>query len=195
MTTKKDIPYLERLRSELVHSISRQEARRPAPVWWRSRSVFAAVAAGVLLVAGAVSAVVLTGGPSGEGPGPVNGPGPALGSCVEQFSVETLADRDFAFDGTVSGVVTPGDAQTEEGAAATMVTFQVRHWFKGGSGDSVTVKTYEQPGAVTSIEGSLDLSVGTRLLAAGDDDFLWSCGFSMPYTQASARLFSRAFGD
>jgi hypothetical protein len=182
VTTKKDIPYLEQLRSELVRSISRQEARSPAPLWWRSRSLLAAVAAGVLLVAGAVSAVVLRGGPSGEAPGPVNGPGPALGSCVEQFSVETLAGRDFAFDGTVSAVV-------------TMVTFQVRHWYKGGSGDSVTLKTYEQPGAITSIEGSLDLSVGTRLLAAGDDDFLWSCGFSMPYTESNARLFSRAFGD
>jgi hypothetical protein len=195
MTTKKNIPYLEQLRSELVRSISRQEARSPAPLWWRSRLLLAAVAAGVLLVAGAVSAVVLTGGQSGEAPGPVNGPGPALGSCVEQFSVETLASRDFAFDGTVSGVVTPGDAQAEEGAAPTMVTFQVRHWYKGGGGDSVTLKTYEQPGAVTSIGGSLDLSVGTRLLAAGDDDFLWSCGFSMPYTESNARLFSRAFGD
>jgi hypothetical protein len=195
VTTKKDIPYLERLRSELMRSISRREARSPSPAWWRSRSLLAAVAAGVLLVAGAVSTVLLTGSPSGEAPGPVNRPGPALGSCVEQFSVEGLAARDFAFDGTVSGVVTRGDEQAETGATPTEVTFQVRRWYKGGSGDSVTLKTYEQPGAVTSIEGGLDLSVGTRLLAAGDDDFLWSCGFSMPYTEANARLFSRAFGD
>jgi hypothetical protein len=57
------------------------------------------------------------------------------------------------------------------------------------------VKTYEQPGVISSIEASLDLTADTRLLASGDDVFLWSCGFSMPYTEANARLFAQAFGE
>jgi hypothetical protein len=114
---------------------------------------------------------------------------------VEPFSVENLAGRDFAFDGTITDIVPPGDAESEEEAGATEVTFQVHRWYKGGTGETVTVKTYEQPGVVTSMEGSLDLTVGTRLLASGDDVFLWSCGFTLRYTPANAQLFARAFGQ
>jgi len=195
MTTKKNIPYLERLRSELVRSISPQEERTRALAWGKARLVVAA--AGMLLAAGAVLAIVLTGGLSRDVPGRVDGggPGAGMGRCVEEFSVENLAGRDFAFDGTIRDVDPLGDAGGDAGAVPTEVTFQVHHWYKGGSGDEVVLKTYEQPGVVTSVEGSLDLIAGTRLLASGDDVFLWSCGFSMPYTEANAHLFVRAFGE
>jgi hypothetical protein len=189
MSTKKDIPYLERLRSELVHGISRQQQRRPAAVWWKTRA--AALVAATLVVV----AVVLTGGPSGDVPGPTDRGGGAAASCVERFSVETLATRDFAFDGTITEVIPPENPEAEGPAAATEVIFEVHRWYKGGSGDTVTLKTYEQPGVISSIEGGLDLTAGTRLLASGDDVFLWSCGFSMPYTESNARLFAQAFGE
>jgi hypothetical protein len=195
MTTKKNIPYLERLRSELERSISSQEERTRALAWGKVRLVVAAGA--TLLAAGAVSAIVLTGAPSRDVPGRVDGSGPGtgMGRCVEEFSVESLAGRDFAFDGTISHVDPRGDAGGDAGAVPTEVTFQVHHWYKGGSGDEVVLKTYEQPGVVTSVEGSPALSAGTRLLASGDDLFLWSCGFSMPYTEANARLFVKAFAE
>jgi hypothetical protein len=195
MSTKKDIPYLERLRSELVHSISGQRQRRPAAVWWRTRAAALVAATAAVVATGAVSAVVLRGGPSGDVPGPTARGDGAAARCVERFSVETLAARDFAFDGTMAEVIPPGNAEAEGPAAATEVIFEVHRWYKGGSGDTVTVKTYEQPGVVSSIEGSLDLTVGTRLLASGDDVFLWSCGFSLPYTEANAQLFAQAFGE
>jgi hypothetical protein len=177
-----------------VHGISRQQERRPAAVWWRTRPAALAAATAAVVAAGAVSAVVLTGGPSADVPGPTDAGGSVAARCVEQFSFATLAARDFAFDGTITEV-TPAENPEAEGAAATEVTFQVHRWYKGGSGDTVTLKTYEQPGVVSSIEESLDLTVGTRLLASGDDVFLWSCGFSMPYTAADARLFAQAFGE
>lgn len=195
MSTKKDIPYVERLRSELVQGISRHQQRRPAAVWWRTRAAALGATIAAVVAAGTVSAVVLTGGPSGDGPGPTDRGDGAAASCVEPFSVETLAARGFAFDGTITKVIQPEDPEAEGPAAATEVIFEVHRWYKGGSGDTATVKTYEQPGVVSSIEGSVDLTVGTRLLASGDDVFLWSCGFSMPYTEANAQLFAQAFGE
>jgi hypothetical protein len=195
MTSDKDIPYLERLRSELVHSISRQPEGRPAPGWWKTRSTLVAAGAAGVLAVGAISAVLLRGDPSSDGPrSPSRGGGTALGSCVEQFSVETLARRDFAFDGTITEVLPPEDPEAQGPAAATEVVFDVHRWYKGGVGDSITLKTYELPGAISSMEGSLDLSVGSRLLASGDDVFLWSCGFSMPYSEANAQIYQEAFG-
>jgi hypothetical protein len=195
MTPKKDIPYLQRLRSDLLQSIARRQERRPATVWWRTRSVFVAAAAASMVAVGAVSAAVLTGGSSGDAPRATDrGGGSALASCVEQFSVEGLARRDFAFDGTITEVIPPEDPEAEGPAAAAEVVFEVNHWYKGGSGDTVTLKTYELPGVISSIEGGLDLSVGNRLLASGDDVFLWSCGFSMPYTAVKTQLYEQAFG-
>jgi hypothetical protein len=194
MTSKKDIPYLERLRSELVQSISRQQERPKAAVWWKTRSAVVGAAAAAVLAAGAVSAVILTGGSSDDAPGPPDrGSGSVAASCVEQFSIETLARRDFAFDGTITEIIPPEDPEAEKVAAAAEVVFDVHRWYKGGGGETVTLKTYELPGAISSIEGSLDLSVGNRLLASGDDVYLWSCGFSKPYSEANAQLYQEAF--
>lgn len=66
-------------------------------------------------------------------------------------------------------------------------------WYTGGSGSTVIVKTYGTPGSVSST-GDADLSVGARVLASGEDEYLWGCGFSMPFSEDNARLFERAFG-
>lgn len=194
MTPQKNIPYVDRLRSELMQSVSRQQRQSPS-AWWKTRTALMAAAASVL-AGGAITAVLLTGNPSGDAPPgpPIHGNGNALGSCVEQFSLEALARRDFAFDGTVREVIPPQNPEAEGPAAAGEVVFEVHRWYKGGAADSITLRTYELPGVITSIEGSLDLSIGSRLLASGDDVYLWSCGFSMPYTEGNAQLFEEAFG-
>lgn len=104
--------------------------------------------------------------------GPIT-PGGAA-SCVEVYTLETLANRDAAFDGTVEAVT--GD----------VLTFRVHEWFRGGAGDSVTRRGATAIGGVTSAGPSLSLEPGTRLLVAGDDDFAWGCGFTQPYDAAVA---------
>jgi hypothetical protein len=110
-----------------------------------------------------------------------------LNSCAFAFSAETLAERGFAFDGTVSDIVEPTaqDAPYE-------VVFDVTTWYRGDEGSSVTVKTYDVSG--TSLAGDLGLEPGERILGSGDDGFLWGCGFSMPYTDRDAAVFEDVFG-
>lgn len=117
-------------------------------------------------------------------------------SCVERFTPTSLAQRDFAFDGTIAEVRLPGQMSTDDPAETvptTLVTFTVHEWFEGGSSSSVTLQTYAQPGMVSSDE-SPDMGVGARLLVAGDGDFVWGCGFTQPYSAAAAETYADAFG-
>ncbi|MGZ5291620.1 MAG: hypothetical protein ACXWEH_04755 [Actinomycetota bacterium] len=118
---------------------------------------------------------------------PMIAEGNGLGSCAFEFGVETLAERSFAFDGTVVEIRDP-----EAMDAPYDVDFEVSRWFHGGDGATVTVRTYDVSG--TSLAGDLGLAAGDRVLAAGDDDFLWGCGFSMPYSPDAEALFEQAFG-
>jgi hypothetical protein len=111
-----------------------------------------------------------------------------LGSCAFEFGPQTLAERQFAFDGTVADIVEP-----EALDAPYDVVFEVTRWYQGGAGTTVTVKTYDVSG--TSLAGDLGLEQGERILASGDDDFLWGCGFSMPYTDQDAGVFEEVFGS
>jgi hypothetical protein len=117
---------------------------------------------------------------------PIVAEGNGLGSCAFEFSPETLAERGFAFDGTVAAIREPAamDAPYE-------VDFDVARWFRGGQGPTTTVRTYDVSG--TSLAGDLGLKVGDRVLASGDDAFLWGCGFSMAYSDAGAEVFEGAF--
>lgn len=108
------------------------------------------------------------------------------GSCVEQYSPENLRKRDYAFDGTVRAIDPGAEDQPDR------VTFDVREWLKGGMGDESVRKAYGFT-AVTSAGGSPH-AVGERLLVAGDDDFLWECGFTRPYHQAAAEEWKDALG-
>ncbi len=109
-----------------------------------------------------------------------------LTSCAFEFSVETLRDRGFAFDGEVTEIEEPVAMD-----APYIVTFEVLRWYAGGDAPTVALKTYDISG--TSLAGDLGLEIGDRVLAAGDDDFLWGCGFSVQYDDDSAATFSRAF--
>ncbi|HEY7659881.1 MAG TPA: hypothetical protein VIC58_04710 [Actinomycetota bacterium] len=117
---------------------------------------------------------------------PIVAEGNGLGSCAFEFSVDVLAEREFAFDGTVTAIREP--AATD---APYEVDFAVARWFQGGSGTTATVTTYDVSG--TSFAGDLALQEGERILASGDDDVLWGCGFSMPYSQDDASVFAEAF--
>jgi hypothetical protein len=110
-----------------------------------------------------------------------------LGSCAFEFSPDTLAERQFAFDGTVSDIVEP----VAEDAPYDVV-FDVTHWYAGGDGSIVTVQTYDVSGS--SLAGDLGLEEGERILASGDDGYLWGCGFSVPYSDQDAGVFEGAFG-
>jgi len=161
------------------------------------RKVIPAVALSALLLAACSNAgddgggqEGATGGPDQAGDealvDPIVAEGNGLGSCAFEFSVDTLAERQFAFEGTVTEIREPAamDAPYE-------IVFEVARWFKGGEASTTTVRTYDVSG--TSLAGDLGLAEGDRVLASGDEDFLWGCGFSMPYSDSDAALFEQAF--
>lgn len=112
-------------------------------------------------------------------------------SCVERYSAETLPDRDYAFEGVITAVQPPADPHGEDPATtATTVTFDVRRWFWGGTGDQVSLRTFSTPAST----GAVDASIGAHLLASGDEDFLWSCGFTKPFSEVAAGEFEVAAG-
>lgn len=150
-----------------------------------------------------MAAVVLAGCAEGVSDGGGRGPAPRAdwlvednaARCVEEFSVENLGRRSWAFDGTVSDVIPPRDPEGNSPEdIVTRVTFSVNRWYKGGHSDTITVLTYHAPGVVSSVD-NVDAAMGARILASGEDEYLWACGFSMPYTRENARLFRRAFGE
>ncbi len=161
------------------------------PVHRPSRSWLVAVAAAVaaiVAVGGAVTltdddrdgeAVTTTTSPDTDGGG--ISPGASSASCVETYDLQTLANRETAFAGTVTSV--SGD----------QVAFQVDEWFRGGDGSEVTL-TSSTGGAITP-DGGPALEPGAHLLVAGDGGFAWGCGFSQPYDEAVASAWAEAFGS
>lgn len=125
-------------------------------------------------------------GGTGSGSGAAAGGSGGLASCLA-FSVEALAEREWAFDGTVAEISPP---QGDEGPY--VVRFDVTGWYRGGPETTATVETYDVTG--TSLNGALALEVGQRVLASGDDRYLWGCGFSVPYSEDAAAMFADAFG-
>ena len=175
----------------------RSSRRRPAP--------WLVAAAALLLVGGIVGAVLLAGGDStrevtdealpdpSETPVDDSGSGTDPGatssatSCVELYSPETLPNRDYAFDGTVSSV-DGGD-----------ITFTVHEAFSGpddlrAEGATITLDHQGNAGMLFSPDGPA-LEPGTRVLAAGDGGFLWSCGFTQLHTEELAHEWRSALTD
>lgn len=96
-------------------------------------------------------------------------PGGSMGSCVELYDLQTLTNREIAFDGTVTAV------------AGDEVTFTVNEWYRGGDTSEVTLAGASSLGGLTSAGDPVSLAPGARLLVAGDGGFAWSCGFTQPY--------------
>jgi hypothetical protein len=141
------------------------------------RTRWALGAGAVALGAVAVFALLFNGGGI---PTPSQEPGPNIGSCVETYSAETLANRDFAFDGSVTAI--SGDS----------VTFAVTEVFRGNLGDTVTLEAAGLTGTSITSAGGPSLAEGQRYLVAGDDRFVWACGFTQPYDQSVAAEWAEA---
>lgn len=130
--------------------------------------------AGIGGVAVAALAVLALNGSGSGAPGvlpdpdPSNG-GPISASCVETYSLDTLSNRDLAFDGTVTGI--SGDS----------VTFTVHEAYRGAGSASITLTATGMTGTSISSAGGPSLVEGERYLIAGDGQFVWGCGFSQPY--------------
>lgn len=125
---------------------------------------------------------------SAPGPGPV-----AAGSCIDTYSLDALAERDFAFDGTVVELQ-PADPDGDDPSSFTdRVRFEVHTWFAGGDADTVELQAsgFGSQATTSAAEGFGD--VGDRLLVAGDDDFVWGCGFTQVYDADTAADWDRTF--
>lgn len=169
------------------------------------RAPWVLMAAALLVVAGVVGAVILAGGDDtaddladqSEDPGegladdPVISPGgdPAGNSqatdCVELYDLETLANREYAFDGTVVSV------------DGSDMTFAVNEWFTAttvdGTADTITLDHQGNAGMLFAPDGPA-LEPGTRVLVAGDGGFVWSCGFTQLHDDELASQWRDALG-
>lgn len=139
------------------------------------------VIASILLMSACGSERPDQGAPHRPG-GQDDGTSATTASCVEQYSLENLKQRDYAFDGTVQAI--------DQGADADRVTFDVHEWYKGGSGETTVRRAFGF--AATTSAGSAPHSVGDRLLVAGDQDLVWECGFTQPYDAQVAQDWERA---
>jgi len=147
---------------------------RPA----RSRTL-AIVAAAAVALATTTAVVLVTRGDPGA-PGPPAPIDPGFAMCVETYSLESLENREVAFDGTITAV--NGDE----------ITFDVGEWFKGGSGGETTLEGAGTLGGLTSASSGIPLDAGTRLLVAGDGGFAWGCDFTQPYDASIAAAWRAA---
>lgn len=135
---------------------------------------------------------------AGEGPAPTGPLGGAAGAlCAEEYNMDNLTHRDFAFDGTVT-------ASGSEGESGK-VSFDVQEWFRGGSERTAVVELTPPglgDGRTAGMETGPAYQVGTRLLVSGEprfggpplkDAIAWSCGFSRYYDAATAAAWRQAF--
>lgn len=144
---------------------------------WVLPSAIAGVALGaaaLVAVFGGSGGVLPAGGPDGSGSA-------NAASCVEQYSLDAVARRAFAFDGVVTSV--SGDE----------VTFSVNQTYRGPAAGSVTLTATGMTGSTVTSAGGPSLSIGQRYLVAGEDRFVWGCGFTQPYDAAVAAQWARAF--
>ena len=153
----------------------------------RSRTPRLRLALGGATVLAAALALAVIALPRGAAPGadpsPSETPGGGIGMCVEQYSPETLPNRDFAFDGTVTAI------------DADEVTFTVNEAFAGDLGAQVTLTASGMTGtSITSLDGPT-LSIGGRYLVSGDDEFVWNCGFTAEYEAGLAAEWAAALAD
>lgn len=106
------------------------------------------------------------------------------GDCVATYPGD-LGQRDWAFDGVVTGtepIVLPNQTA---GRSYVGVTFEVREWFEGGGADEVTVAFPQRPPDTARL-----------LVAGGGEDPLvaWpECGFVRYYDPDLAEEWRAAF--
>ena len=167
---------LDRLRARVYEdSMSANTNRQPA-ITGRNRmrlGLGAVAALAFVLVLGANAGTWLA-------PGGTTGPGSAM--CVEQYSLATLGNRAFAFDGTVTAIT------------GERVTFAVGDAFRGVNGTTVTLDAPGMTGAAITSAGGPNLVLGGRYLVAGESTFAWACGYTQSYDAGVAATWSAALG-
>ena len=116
-------------------------------------------------------------------------------SCVSEYSTTILAQRNWAFDGTLISVGVLKDSHL---GSIPSATFSVNHWYRGGTGDQVTVQF--EMGQISEFVPQVE--AGVRLLVTGeprwggqplDDPVAWGCGFTQPWTADAAASWANAF--
>lgn len=171
----------------LVAEVRRRVRRRRWVIG--GSGVTAAATLGVALVAAALGAST---------------PGEGGASCVEAYTPGAVATRAFAFDGAVTAIG-PGTTDRADAVLGLVaVTFEVREWFGGGTGETVTVDMFppgpDQPDQAS--ESAPSYGVGTRLLVSGEprwggeplqDAIAWTCGFTRYHDEATAAEWRSAF--
>lgn len=183
-----DGPRARALYEEIVRMPTDTDPRPAPPTPSRApRLAFSVLA---LLVVGVVTVLALNliSTPSPEpapiatdpDPGEVQGGG--FASCAFEYTPQTLAEREFAFEGVITGA--DGDD----------LTFDVGEVFTGDVPDPVTLGGgILLVGGGTVSTGDSNLAVGDRVLVAGDDRFAWACGFTQPWDQAVADEWRSTF--
>ena len=168
---------LARIRARVKEDVMTTPTRR-LPLGTRTLGLGAGIAA-----IAALALVVALGG-RGNAPGitPGGSVGTGSASCVEQYTPTTLANRSFAFDGTVSAI------------SGEQVTFTVGTAYRGAAGGTITLDAPGMTGTAITSAGGPNLAVGERYLVAGDDHFVWACGYTQPYDAAVAAEWTAALG-
>ena len=192
MTTQSPDPFDQLHEADPVHgAVAPSESK--ARVWARVQEVTMATPTkaderrqnwtlgfGVAAIAVFFAWALLVRGPVSQSPQPVGGAdgGGAAGICLA-YSVEELANRDFAIDGTVTAM--DGD----------QATFTVNESFIGDMSGSVTL-TAPVSSEDIAFEGGTELVVGDRYLVSGDDGIVWGCGFTQPFSDRLAAEWATA---
>lgn len=122
--------------------------------------------------------------------------GASLASCAFEYTPATLAERAFAFDGTVTAVTEPGTGTgTGTGEDRAGTTFTVNEWFSGGASATVTIDMPPPSTQNGLSEVPPTYEIGSRLLISGEhlrggatmaDAVAWGCGFSRYYDAETA---------
>ncbi|MBA2720902.1 MAG: hypothetical protein H0U52_16920 [Chloroflexi bacterium] len=165
---------LARIRARVSEEVM---TTRSSPGHTAGRIVPAAVAA-----VAAVALVLFVGGGNG-GPSVVPGPSTGTGSamCVEPYvGPASIAARTLAFDGTVTAI------------AGEKVTFTVHTAYRGAAETSITLDAAGMTGTAITSAGGPNLAVGERYLVAGDDHFVWACGYTQPFDAGLAAQWATA---
>ena len=173
----------------LFQEVTSMDATNKAPAPQRRQPLLRRVALGAVAVAVVAAATggayALFRGDTEEaiiGGEPI-GSGDPMAMCI-QYTDETLAGQEFAFDGTlVSASADGGEA-----------VFEVHRWFKGGEGAEVTLSAQGLIGGDSLALVGASLEAGQRYLVSGTEDFVWACGYTLTYDTALAEHWAELFG-
>jgi len=125
-------------------------------------------------------------------------PDGATASCVYPPDDEHLAERAFAFDGTVTAIGSPRTNRSgNPHLPLASVTFRVNEWFRGGHGPTSVVDV-----DALGEDSPPPYEIGTRLLVSGeprwggkplDNAIAWGCGFTRYYDTDAVASWRNAF--